>query len=183
MGRDADAVEGQSLGGYGISNINNGILNTGSGADQIVGIGGSAGIFNQGTIEAGADADSLVGQVRAEEGAAIWNEGFISMGEGNDTVDGILGGYSGGGIIDLGGGNDTILGFGNVNALGGSGTDRLLLNAGTYQISDGIILCSGFDAVMSFQGIERIGSATSGESVNLLNGTLVIGADGAIAFV
>jgi hypothetical protein len=182
MGRDGDAVEGESLGGYGISNINNGILNAGSGADQIVGIGGSAGVFNQGTIDAGADDDSLVGRVRGAEGAAIWNEGFISMGEGNDTVDAILGGFTGGGIVDLGNGNDAILGFGDVNVNGGAGTDRLLLDAGTYQISEGVITRSGSSAVLTFQGIERIGSATSGDSVNLLNGTLVIGVDGAIAF-
>jgi len=182
MGRDSDSITGKSFGGSGISNINNGILSTGSGADALLGEGGTAGIFNQGTIDAGADDDSLIGRGSEVEGVAIWNEGFISMGDGNDTVNGLFGGFSGGGAIDLGAGNDTILGFGDVNVIGGSGSDRLLLDAGTYLISDGAILCCDSYVVMTVQGFERIGSATSGETVNLRNGTLVVESDGDFSY-
>ena len=121
--------------------INFGIVNTLDGNDKITGTGtdtgtgffSGVGIYNAGTINTGADNDTITG-TGSGTGYGIYNPGTIDTGAGFDIVDARAGGFGGNGTIRLGADNDFIKGFGSGNFFGGTGTDRLELTAGTYTV-------------------------------------------------
>ncbi|MBE9155167.1 hypothetical protein [Cyanobium sp. LEGE 06113] len=88
-----------------------------NGADGITGDGGVAG---------DAGSSGLKGD-DGQRGIAIYNEGTVKTGGGNDTIDALEGGFGGGGKYFLGWGRDTVKGFGDGYFDGGWGRDTLVL--------------------------------------------------------
>jgi hypothetical protein len=81
------------------------------------GVGGTAGS----TGEAGEDG------ANGSRGFAIFSETTVQTGAGNDTINGLRGGFGGSGKYLLGSGKDRVLGFGNGTFNGGKGKDSLFL--------------------------------------------------------
>ncbi|MEH2061589.1 MAG: hypothetical protein V7K50_04835 [Nostoc sp.] len=157
MGNGGKTSDGGFVGyggaAIGIQNLKDATITTGTGKDTITGNGNSSGanattygIFNNGVIDTGKDADTLIGQATAtsegvgyDDGLAygIYGEGIIKTGDGNDKIiatsilDGVQQKVSiGGGInIALGSGNDYFQGFGVATVDGGDGFDTLDLRA------------------------------------------------------
>jgi hypothetical protein len=164
------------------------VVDTGDGNDQIVGEGGFAGSFglavDNSVISSGAGNDRITGINTSGQlfGIAVIGNGLISAGEGNDVVDASIGGFGYGGLIDMGTGNDTVLGFGDILIDGSTGNDKLLLTEGSYSItSEGAffdILKDGVTMIVS--SLELVGSALSGNTINLAPGTLTVAGDGSL---
>lgn len=93
------------------------------------------------------------------------------MGDGDDIVDALTGGFSGDGLTKLGLGDDTLIGFGSGYFDAGGGaelddaqSDRLLLPDGLYTIGttsdqDGYYNLTRDGITMKIQGFEYVGSA------------------------
>ncbi len=84
---------------------------------------GSSGQMVQLVLQAAQALKGLDGQ----RGIAIYNEGTVKTGGGNDTIDALEGGFGGGGKYFLGWGRDTVKGFGDGYFDGGWGRDTLML--------------------------------------------------------
>lgn len=154
-----------------LSNIWQGILNrgsifTGDGIDKIIGIG-ETGIFNDGLIDLGSGADSILART-SPGGLGIENRGFILTGDGNDVVTAGLGGnqcglfnagwapgmFTANAFIYLGLGNDIITAKANPSR--GPGGGVAIENYGTIDTGDGndkIIASAGFKAIRNFGSI------------------------------
>lgn len=187
-GADNDIITGvgSSIGirsgyGRGIAEIN-----TGAGNDVVKGTGRTTGIFNDGRIETGGGNDTITG-ISSGYGRGIENYGVIDTGGGNDIVDASRGPMSlnfvGSGIVSLGKGRDTLMGFGAGESefFGGSGSDKLLLKKGTYDISGPTIALSGSTGVMSVYQFEQIGGVNGGLFA-FKDGTLTVNAAGVGTF-
>jgi hypothetical protein len=167
---------------------NQGLIDLGEGDDRIEGFASATkegpvyGIANDtkaeangsGEIRMGNGNDSLRGEVigSGKEVAAVLNRGLIDMGEGDDIIDGLKGGFSGDGLTRLGMGDDTLIGFGSGFFDAGGGVeldvqkDRLLLSDGVYTIGttsdqDGYFDLMSDGIVMKIQGFELVGSASA----------------------
>jgi hypothetical protein len=186
-------------------------LITGKGNDFITGINaGARNIrFGQGIwlprttdfIDTGDGNDTITGSSfgGSEINCGIDNNGAIRTGPGMDVVDARNGGLRGSGLFDLGSDNDTLIGYGistgsasNPNFIGGLGTDKILLNAGSYKITNGTgfgrfniqmigaSLSSG--SLMRTSGFELIGSVSSLLTKSLVTGTITISSSGTLAY-
>jgi hypothetical protein len=122
--------------------------------------------MNSGTINTGNGNDTIT----CYGHYGIANMRSIDTGEGNDIVDALTGGFSGGGTIllgttNLGNGNDVIKGFGSGYFDGGLGTDKLLFGSGTYTVSNstnnGFYTINDGATDMLVQGFEFVGSASN----------------------
>lgn len=154
-----DVLTGVSLGGQGIRNT--GLVDLGPDDDRIIAAGGRRGLFNNGSILAGA---------------------------GDDRVEIRRGGLHGSGLIDLGSGNDTMsVDRGTHFIEGGTGRDSLLLPRGRYRIVLSDCGCNlvvlGRGTALAIDDMERIGSSRSGDTLALREGTLAIGGDGTVGFL
>ena len=171
-------------------------INTGSGNDSIYGEGALSGIlvgFNSffgaidatSSIDTGTGDDLIVGKsevfgINVQSGEIDGQKFFseINTGAGDDTVDAIIGGFAGGGKINLGAGNDTLIGDGfdsgiAFNADGGleigqlEGTeDKIVLDDGTYTYSE--------------DGSNSSLTNGSGGKMNIINFELISGINGTI---
>jgi len=198
------------LNSAGVGLICNALI-TGQGHDSITGINVGAsnirfgqGIWLQHTtdfIDTGEGNDTITGSSFGgwQKNCGIDNNGTIRTGSGMDTVDARNGGFIGSGLFDLGSDNDTLIGYGissgaasNSNFIGGLGTDKILLNAGSYKISNGtgfgsfnIQMLVGSESSGSFMritGFELIGSASSLLTTSLVTGILTISSSGALTY-
>ncbi len=169
-----DLIQGTSR--FGISNTETGTINMGDGNDQIIGESSDAGtdtsdyaLINKGFINMGAGRDSIIG---SNSHNGIFNSGTITMGEGADTVDALIGGasgtpggFQGGGLIDFGRGNDVLKGFGEGTFKGGAGTDSLVLQDGVYTVvADGsnfTIAANAGAPIMTINSFEKIAGANA----------------------
>lgn len=207
-----DTIIGDGGAGFqcnGLQLFNPGIdtkLETGSGDDQIIGIGsaggaGGFGISNFGArIDTGSGNDVIIGRSAAVN-LGIFNFGTIEMGTGNDQMiaSGLINGgqismgsgndvikvetpSSSGGTIDLGTGDDLISGVNSGRIEGSFGRDSVLLSAGRYEVRK---TDAGFRVGDSLflSGIEGIGSAQSQSVLALQSGILNISDSGLAAFV
>jgi hypothetical protein len=156
-------------------------INTGAGNDVVKGTG-RTGIVNFGRIETGGGSDTITG-ISNDYGIGIANYGVIDTGGGNDIVDASRGNFDGSGIVSLGKGRDTLMGFGAGESefFGGSGSDKLLLKEGTYDISGPTIALSGSTGVMSVYQFEQIGGVNGGLFA-FKDGTLTVNAAGVGTF-
>ena len=149
--------------------VNAGLINTGSGDDNLQGSAteqGGVGLLNVDTINTGSGNDRITGKGTL----GLVNAGLIATGAGNDTVDAFTGGFAGSGTIDLGAGHDELRGFGNGHFSGGEGIDTLTFKAGTYSISSKSLNSGHYaiamvgdtsGAVMHVSGFERFGSGAN----------------------
>ncbi len=183
MGAGNDQIYGSS-GSYAGFAIYGSQVITGEGADVIQGNASFAGIILVGGsyIDTGDGNDVITGS-GSYAGILLYGN-RIDTGSGNDRVDALTGGFLGTGYIDLDLGNDTVVGFGEVTLDGGEGRDKLLLAEGDYLITNG---SQGFEIfkdsiLMVCASIEDIGSALSGNTVELMAGTLSVAADGTLGF-
>jgi hypothetical protein len=189
-GSGNDFVTGKSV-SNGVFVSGDSVVDTGDGNDQIVGEGGFAGSFglavDNSVISSGAGNDRITGINTSGQlfGIAVIGNGLISAGEGNDVVDASIGGFGYGGLIDMGNGNDTVLGFGDILIDGSTGTDKLLLPEGSYSItSNGTFFDIAKDSVTMIAGsVELIGSAFSGNTIDLATGALTVAGDGTLVLV
>jgi hypothetical protein len=168
---------GGGAGGFGIANFSS-TIDTGSGNDLIIGRSGAKnlGIYNFDRIEMGSGNDLIIA-------SGIINGGLISMGSGNDIIRVESSeGYQDGGGIELGTGNDIVSGINSGSIEGSSGTDRVLLRAGRYEITktDGGYQVGGS---LLLSGIEGIGATQSQFFVPLQAGVLEISSNGSVAYV
>lgn len=132
----------------------------GMGFDTIQGFGGEIGIYmNGGLIDLGTGNDVLTASGSI---CALVNHGLISCGLGMDTVDALIGGIQGTGVIDLGADADTLKGFGTGNFIGGTGLDKLLLPDGVYALSSALGTVKSGGTTMNISGFERVGGCISG---------------------
>lgn len=186
-GNDAIKGIGGADDGYGIRNkgtINTGITN-GSEADNdsIEGIG-VAGIINYGTINTGNGADTILG--RGTGGFGIINSGMINTGDGDDVITGTTetpssDGISGG-TINTGAGSDRVTGNGTSRGIGGgsidtgSGNDNI---SGSCTDGSGISIFrmlntgNGDDIITGIgprNGIEAIGDIDTGADNDTITG-------------
>lgn len=174
-GYSNDLIQGTSR--FGVSNAATGSINTGDGSDQIIGAssdtaGASSdyGVINHGVISMGAGKDSITASSSSN---GLLNDGRILMGDGADTVDALIGhpngsgspgGFQGGGITDLGRGNDVVRGFGIGSFNGGGGTDKLILQDGSYTFTAAgsgftVTATTGLSGTMTISGFELLGGA------------------------
>ena len=160
-GNGADVITATNTKEFGDAVVCNGLIDVGSGGDKITGTG-YCGIFNLGRISMGAGNDTITGiavSAYGFAGHAIDNRGTIDMGDGDDIVDALKGGFSCGsgndisGTINMGSGNDIVKGFGAQHINGGPGVDRLVFGSGSYQIR-------------AVAGIPGVFSITNGTAIN-----------------
>lgn len=143
-----DTIEGTYNGGSLTGGIYNfGVINTGGGADRIIGNGNyRTGIRNEGALLTGMGRDTITGT--NTRGAAIVNLGTIFTGDDNDTVSGRTeagNGIENIGTINTGSGDDAIIGSknsyegGGIANLGrlltGLGNDIITAQGGLYNLS------------------------------------------------
>ncbi len=136
-GNGNDYILGESFVGIVINPAS--VINTGNGDDYIIGKGG----LGSGGIGISLPAGSL-----------------IKTGRGNDSVDVLLGGITGAGIVDLGQGDDLFKGAASTDFTvagapsieGGKGYDTLVLPSGNYDITLGqgsvIVAQNGFEMIV-----------------------------------
>ena len=183
-----------------------GTILLGGGNDKITGIGQThTGIGNYGLIKTGGGNDTLrgVGIIDTDptrEDFGIRNEGTILLGDGDDTVDALIGGLGGNGYIHFGGGTNMLKGFGKQTVYGGGSREsRILLNPGTYYIADQVDSGQHGDgtgafaikmkedasaATMDVDGFGLIGGAEYQDGVlKIREGTLVITSDGSARYL
>jgi Ca2+-binding RTX toxin-like protein len=150
-------------GGSGIIVAGGSTFSGGTGNDEITGIGG-------------------LGSTTNGSGILVSVGSLIQTESGNDRVDALIGGFAGGGTVDLGAGDDEALGFGEILLLGGTGRDELFFGGeGMWTIEEVEIdnVGPGFqisqsDVIMTVSGVEKIGSADSGDLVDLIAGEMTI---------
>ena len=107
------------------------------------------------------------GSVATAYRGSIFNNGIINTGNGDDTVDGITGGFDGFGVMNLGAGNDTLRGFGTGTFNGGAGNrDKIFLGEGEYTITkEGAVTTIASNGVaMTVTGFEFISGIGGGET-------------------
>lgn len=187
-GRENDKIIAKSVNSRGLEN--QGTLYTGDGLDRITGRSSSQeGITNSGSISMGSGDDTLIGTGVL---AGLRNDGYIDMGSGSDVVDVRAGGFAGTGYFYMGSGFDKVFGFGSQTIDGGGDRDSLFLKQGTYKIADntdewgytyGKTIKDESGTSMVTSSFESIGSAFSGEEVDLKNGTLLINAMGEVSYL
>lgn len=133
------------------------------------------------TIDTGDGRDTITGINTGigTESAGIYNNGLIDTGADDDIVDALDGGFRGSGTIRLGTGNDILKGFGSGTFRGDNGLDRILLGEGNYTISGGTITSDG--VTMNVSGFEGIGGANGG-LFGFADGTLVVDENGVATF-
>ena len=112
--------------------LNWGVINTGKGDDSVSGTAFGNGIENWGLIQTGKGDDSI-----SVSGINLNNNGTIDMGSGHDLIQ--PSGLTGEGFITLGTGNDLIEGIrreGFVNQIvdGGKGFDTVQFNLGVDEV-------------------------------------------------
>ena len=114
------------------------MIDTGDGNDTITSNGV---IYNEGVINTGDGADSIIvdGDIDGTgTGYGIYNNGgAINTGDGNDIIianEGFESGLNNSGAWFLGEGEDYIKGFGSGDFYGGNGFDTLELTPGTYTV-------------------------------------------------
>jgi len=115
------------------------MIDTGYGNDIITSTGV---IYNEGVINTGDGADSIIvdGGIDDITGTTygIYNNGgAINMGDGNDSIianEGFESGPNSSGAWFLGEGEDYIKGYGSGDFYGGNGNDTLELTPGTYTV-------------------------------------------------
>jgi hypothetical protein len=186
-GNDDIYAEGRTNGENGLWIRGGSRILTGTGSDSITGIQISSifsvcnGLFvEDGLIDMGEGSDVLTCDGKITD-LVVGNNGMIQMGRGSDTVTSINGTISGGGIIDMGEGDDALRGFGDLTANGGRGIDKLILNAGVYQVelTDlGFTVTNG-ETQMDLQSIEYV-SSTLGSTIRMREGILSVGDDGSL---
>ena len=162
----------------GINNNATATIDTGTGDDTIVGKASSVGIFNLGKIDTGTGNDIITGTSVTKVGCGIYNDGTIDTGAGRDLVDALRSGFQGNGYINLGDGNDTIKGFGTGHFDGGTGRDTLILGAGIYTVAakknlEGFYTISNGITEMQVKNFESIGGNT--DPTHLISFAAVIG--------
>jgi hypothetical protein len=187
-GADVVFGMGRSNGKNVVGIQNQGLIDLDMGDDQIEGSASATiegpvyGIANDikeeslgaGEIRMGHGSDTLRGEAFGYgiQVSAILNRGLIDMGDGDDTVDALQGGFSGDGLTQLGLGDDTVMGFGSGLFDAGGGVeldaqrDRLLLPDGVYTIGttrdqDGYFDLMRDGITMKIQGFEYVGSASA----------------------
>lgn len=111
-------------GGAGIYVSSTSLIDMGTGADSITGIGGLGALGGAGGTGFGGSSPT---GANGSNGAAIYNRGKIYMGTGRDTIDALSGGFDGCGSYYMGRDNDTVKGFGKGTFYGESGLDTLVL--------------------------------------------------------
>jgi hypothetical protein len=178
-GNGKDDIFGESDQDWGIYNGYLSAINTGNDDDSIVGIttgGDDAGILNfeLATINTSSGDDTIIGIGKR----GIWNDGTIDMGNGDDLVNALNGGFSGKGKTLLGEGNDVIVGFGSGSFNGGSGFDMLELAAGKYTIgivgstvsftsNDVVMNTSGFEKLVANSSISDLSGFVNGQTITV----------------
>ena len=91
-------------------------------------------LTNAGSLKMNRGKDRLRFSVN-DKATALFNEGTIDMGKGQDQIDLLTGLMAGQGTIKLGPGNDLFSGFGQQGMLnGGKGHDQLRLPTGRYEL-------------------------------------------------
>ncbi|MFM8524558.1 MAG: hypothetical protein ACKOCM_02915 [Cyanobacteriota bacterium] len=186
-----DLIQGSSR--FGVCNNGSSTISMGDGSDQIIGessdvnaAGQDFAVINHGFINMGAGKDSITG-FNSTNG--LFNDGKITMGDGADTVDALIGGAAGspgglqgGGLIDFGRGDDVLKGFGEGTFNSGAGTDSLVLQDGIYTVvangSNFLITATNLaltpsPGTMTINSFEKIGGAND----PLYSGFLDIAAD------
>jgi hypothetical protein len=165
------------------------LVDTQAGDDTITSGGGGIGRYGTGiTVEegsqlrTGAGNDKLKGN--STEGTGIYNNGIISMGDGNDSIEG-SGGHigirsSGTGQYDLGNGDNYVNAVGNVwgiyvnNLIAGSGKDIIRAEAAQYAINVQYLNVGDGDDVIYGKGGTLAGVLNSA-GVGLKCNTLITG--------
>ena len=165
------------------------LVDTQAGDDTITSGGGGIGRYGTGImIQAGSQLrtgtgnDKLIGH--SSEGSGIYNDGIISMGDGNDSIYG-SGGYigitsSGTGLYDLGNGDNYVSAVGNVwgirvnKLIAGSGKDFIQAEAAEYAISLKYLDLGDGDDVIYGRGGKYAGDLNSA-GVGLNCKTLITG--------
>ena len=138
-----------------------GLLDAGTGNDEITGrtTGNNEGfgIINDSDskIKTGVGNDTVTGIGQSDRGSGIRNNGIVDTGAGNDKINALKGGFSGGGTYDLGADEDVVFGFGTGIFKGGAGTDYIRLGNGVYDIGASSISLDGI--TMNIEGFEFIG--------------------------
>jgi hypothetical protein len=150
LGQGDDVVEGRSNQTSGVLVSTGGRIDMGSGNDRLTGIG---------------TLDDL-------SHGAIYSNGWIEMGDGNDEITGtsfmINGAQVGQAQLSMGSGDDKLvatLHHSNAPIDFGSGTDRLFLPSGTYNVSD---LGGGFFSLLSTGANEGIYGAEQISGLELI---------------
>lgn len=186
IGVDLYGDQGEFNGG-GI--VNNGLIETGIGADSVEGTGtiDTTGLFNGGIIDTGEDGDTVVG-VNGYEGDGLLNEGVINTGSGDDVVRGI-GSYRYNGVVNLGSiyggsGHDLVRGsssqgFGISNHLRistGSGDDAIIGYSeefiGISNGVDGLIRTGDGSDLIESSYLENRGLIHMGSGIDTIDGFL-----------
>ena len=169
-------------GGAGI-NGGSATINTGDGKDVVTGIATGDAAFAGIQIDdtsslVTGDGNDVVTGTGGFFGIAVTNGGTLDTGDGNDVVDALEGGFGGTGFVRLGVGNDVLKGFqkenmlfGKVNAFGGAGRDKILLDEGVYTINGNTITSGG--VIMNVSEFEQIGGINKG-LFDFRDGTLTV---------
>ena len=187
-----DTINGE--GGFsGVASAFGSEISMGDGNDTINGEGGSYGVdlfafdfIESNLIDMGGGNDAIIG-VGGDGGVRVLFGSEIKMGSGNDSVDALVGGFVGDGIIeDVDGdgfptvtftgfinfdeGDDTLIGGGfgsGITFNGGVGEDKVVLGDGTYTYGDDD---DGFGPYLS-DGSDRM-SIVDFELIAGINGTI-----------
>ena len=190
-----DSGRGPDDRGHGIHNLLGGVIDTGSGNDNIYGMGssrGRAGILTSGLIETGAGDDVITGVGTLSSGIRVDSGGTLKTGKGNDAITGsALSDQFGsaisvqGGKIAMGAGNDLLDAngggiYGNRIIYLGKGDDTFsgFVDLGKVHIDggkgtdlvalpDGSFVVTIFKGMVSFTNGNRVLEASSLEWVSL----------------
>lgn len=107
----------QRIAGIFVYNFLQNTINTGAGNDRVIGIGNNTGPYGE------------VAGIYLQAGSRIETRGGDDVVTGRAIRQGTrVNGFSGGGLISLGAGNDRLDGFGYIEAKGGKGNDTWILS-------------------------------------------------------
>jgi Ca2+-binding RTX toxin-like protein len=144
-----DSGRGPDDRGHGIHNLVGGVIDTGSGNDNVYGMGssrGRAGILTSGLIETGAGDDVITGLGTLSSGIRVDSGGTLKTGKGNDTITGSSPNDQFGSAISVQGGNITM----------GAGNDLLDVKGGGIDGSGIIDLGKGDDTFSGFVHLGKV---------------------------
>ena len=172
-----DSGRGPDDRGHGIHNLG-GVIDTGSGNDNVFGINssrGRAGILTSGLIETGAGDDVITGVGTLSSGIRVDSGGTLKTGEGNDKISGVALSGQFGSAISVQGGKIAM----------GAGSDLLDVNGGGISGNRMIGLGKGDDTFSGFVDLGKvhIDGGKGSDLVALKDGSYVVTIDkGMVSF-
>ena len=172
-----DSGRGPDDRGHGIHNLG-GVIDTGSGNDNVFGINssrGRAGILTSGLIETGAGDDVIIGLGTLSSGIRVDSGGTLKTGKGNDKISGVALSGQFGSAISVQGGKIAM----------GAGSDLLDVNGGGISGNRMIGLGKGDDTFSGFVDLGKvhIDGGKGSDLVALKDGSYVVTIDkGMVSF-